>query len=184
MIMAKKKHSQASAAVVDGNLIISLPDAIDPVVWRMALGDARASALEVKQRDDKYVLVLKTPRGDVNDIAPFAEKQTALNALMCVADAMQSAEGKINPAAPLAQGKPAGQAPTAISAIAGLKWAGAFMLVCLAVFMFTRMSGTALTTYNDGSSPANATLMPGNKAGNNSQSNGVPVSADDMLSGF
>src|SRR5690606_21303301 len=54
----------ASASVVDGTLIISLPDAITPVVWRFALGQAKASALEVRPQDDgTFMLLLKTPRG-------------------------------------------------------------------------------------------------------------------------
>lgn len=90
----------ASASVVDGTLILSLPDAISPVVWRLELGQAKASALEVRQgEDDVYTLLLKTPRGDGNDIARFVSRGRAVAALMAVSRAMEQAHGQIYPAA-------------------------------------------------------------------------------------
>ena len=53
----------ASAKVVDGTLILSLPDAISPVVWRMELGHAKSSAIEVREQDNgTFMLTLKTAR--------------------------------------------------------------------------------------------------------------------------
>ncbi|HEY8189211.1 MAG TPA: hypothetical protein VIF12_00890, partial [Micavibrio sp.] len=73
----------ASASVVDGALILSLPDALTPIVWRLELGQTRASALEVRDREDgSFMLLLKTPRGDVNDIAAFSSRGRAVAALM------------------------------------------------------------------------------------------------------
>lgn len=90
----------SSARVVDGTLIISLPQALTPVVWRMELGHVRSSALEVRQQENGvFMLVLKTPRGDVNDIAPFDSRGRAVQALMAVSRAMEQAHGQIVPPA-------------------------------------------------------------------------------------
>lgn len=87
----------ASARVIDGTLILSLPDAITPVVWRLDLSQTRASALEVRaQEDGHFTLLLKTPRGDVNDIASFASRGRAVAALMSVTRAMEQAQGQIH----------------------------------------------------------------------------------------
>lgn len=86
----------ASASVVDGTLIISLPQAVTPVVWRMELGHVRASALEVRKQDNgTHVLTLKTPKGDVYDIAPFDTRGKAVQALMSVSRAMEQAHGQM-----------------------------------------------------------------------------------------
>jgi len=89
----------SNASVVDGTLILSLPDAITPVVWRMELGHVKSSAMEVRENDDKTcTLFLKTPRGDMNDIAPFSSKAQAVRALMAVSHAMERAHGQVLPA--------------------------------------------------------------------------------------
>lgn len=85
----------ASAHVVDGTLILSLPQAITPVVWRMELGYVRASAMEVRAQENLYMLTLKTPKGDVHDIAPFDSRGKAVQALMSVSRAMTRAHGQL-----------------------------------------------------------------------------------------
>ncbi len=85
-----------SAKVVDGMLILSLLDAIQPVVWQMELGQSKSSALEVRPKDDgTFGLYLKTPRADVQEIAPYATKEKAIRALSAVTRAMERAQGHI-----------------------------------------------------------------------------------------
>src|SRR5262245_7065246 len=140
----KKSSSTASAKVVDGNLIISLPDAKNPIVWRMALGEARAAALEVRELANDFVLVLKYPKGDTTEIAPFHDRQTATNALMAVSDAMQQAHGHIQ-SAPVVHGAPTyGFAP---QSSLGWKWMIPFALILIAIFLFTRTSATVPVDY-------------------------------------
>ena len=92
----------SSASVVDGTLILSLPDALAPVVWRMDLGHVKSSALEVRdQSDGTFMLTLKTPREDIHNIAPFATRAQAVRALMAVSRAMEQGHGQIKPAAAL-----------------------------------------------------------------------------------
>ncbi|MCB1557493.1 MAG: hypothetical protein KDJ50_01055 [Alphaproteobacteria bacterium] len=86
------------AKVVDGILILSLPDADSPVVWQMEVGQAKSSAMEVRpadQNNSSYKLVLKTPRADVLDIASYSKKEDAVRALMTVSEAMENAQGQI-----------------------------------------------------------------------------------------
>ena len=100
MIESITGNYSASASVVDGTLILSLPDALTPVIWRLELGQARASAMEVRDREDgSFVLLLKTPRGDVNDIAAFSSRGRAVAALMTISRAMEQAHGQIRPPA-------------------------------------------------------------------------------------
>ena len=102
---------ESSAKVVDGNLILSLPDAINPVVWRMELGSVKASALEVKPlaAEGTFLLSLKTPKGEVHDIAPFQTRDQAVRALMRVSAGLQGAQGKLSPVAQPVQASPVAQ---------------------------------------------------------------------------
>ena len=82
-----------SANVVDNSLVLSLPNAINPVVWRMELAKAKMSAIEI--REDKlgdFTLILKTPKGDSNEIARFNDKSDALKGLGAISSAMSKAE--------------------------------------------------------------------------------------------
>lgn len=90
-----EKYS-TTAKVIDGTLILTLPDAIKPVVWQMQLGQTKSSALEVREQGGVWLLVLKTPRMDVMEIAPFATKEAAVKALLAVSRAMERAQGQLN----------------------------------------------------------------------------------------
>ncbi len=173
--MFKNKTAESSAKVVDGNLIISLPDAKDPVVWRMALGEARAAALEVRPKDADYALVLKYPKGDTTEIAPFASKETATRALMAVSKAMQESHGHIRPAS--------GTPPTADSASAGSsaswKWLIPLILIILGIFFLNR-SASMLPSDYAGNETAGTATAPGGA----SDETGVPLSADSFLNGM
>jgi len=86
----------STAKVIDGTLILTLPDAIRPVVWQMQLGQTKSSALEVREQNNSWILYLKTPRMDVMEIAPFATKEAAVRALLAVSKAMEKAQGHFN----------------------------------------------------------------------------------------
>ncbi len=166
--MFTQKTARSSAKVVDGNLIISLPDAKNPIVWRMALGEARAAALEVREQANEYVLVLKYPKGDSIDIAPFDNKPTATNALMAISKAMQEAHGQIK-SIPTS-------APYTASSSMGWKWIIPLALILAALFLFSRTASVTPVDYTTGTATANPTT-----SGNNDV--GVPLSADSVLSG-
>ena len=82
-----------SASIIDNSLVLSLPNALNPVVWRMELAKAKMSAFEI--REDKlgdFVLTLKTPKGDTNEIARFKSRNDALKGLNAVTTAMRKAD--------------------------------------------------------------------------------------------
>lgn len=180
-----EEHFESAAKVVDGNLIISLPDAINPIVWRMELGSVKASALEVKQHETNgtYVLSLKTPKGEVHDIAPYAIREGAVAALMRVSAALQSAEGRMTAAVQTTpHGEQAGH-PVFMKPDAGaLKWIFALAGVIVLVFLFASLAktspGVRVAEDIPGQTSASSTT------GTAQTESGVAQSADDALKGY
>lgn len=181
---------ESSAKVVDGNLILSLPDAINPIVWRMELGSVKASALEVKTQNAEgpFVLTLKTPKGDVHEIAPYETRDGAVTALMRVSNALQSAEGRIAPAASKSSGVGPLSPPVETVFIkpdsSTVKWLLLLGGVLLAIFLFAymaKLSAPVQTADVPGMESA-TTVAPGPSGSNDG--NGVAQSADDLLGGF
>lgn len=184
------EDTQAStASVVDGNLILSLPDAINPIVWKMELGSVKSSALEVRKNPDgTHMLLLKTSKGDVHDIAPFEEKQTAVKALMAVSNALKNSHGHM--AFPATQ-------PQTTQATAPykpqhdfftpnketIKWVLAFIgvLIVISLFAYKAKNTAYIPASSQGLAVENsATGIDGTSTGES----GIPQSADDMLRGF
>jgi hypothetical protein len=166
------KDYTSSARVVDGTLILSLPDAINPVVWRMELGNIKASALEIRtQENGASLLVLKTPKGETYEIAPFSTRQAALDALMRVSTALQStAARKIDAPAPGIHIA----APGNDNDKTGWLWAAAGLLIVLLLFVYLA------TLIPDASPTGTATQTSSGSSGDS----GVPQSADELLQGF
>ncbi|MBI4031496.1 MAG: hypothetical protein HY370_07435 [Proteobacteria bacterium] len=161
----------SSAKVVDGMLILSLPDAVSPVIWRMELGHAKASAMEVRENGDGTVsLVLRTPRGETNEIAPFATRAAAVKALMAVSRALEAGQGR-STAQPQTNAAPMRQRG---GLVPGLIAVG--ILIILISMFFSMMPKTVPM----GVAPASG--VPGATTANGSTA-GVPVSADDFLRG-
>ncbi len=95
--MAEKYIS--TAKVVDGVLILSLPDAVSPIVWQMELGQSKSSALEIRTTDNgQFILALKTPRQDVLEIATYANRDAAVKALLVTSQALEKAQGQLKSA--------------------------------------------------------------------------------------
>lgn len=174
-----KDRYESSAQVVDGNLILTLPDAINPVIWRMELGNVRTSALEVRANDNHYLLALKTPKGDVHDIAPFENKDRALYALMQVSKALGKAEGKIAPQLATAQPHILQAQSPAVKTGNGLKWISALGTIIILIFLFSY----AARLSPDGEVLGGVSEQTTAPSGSASQT-GVPLSADQELRGF
>ena len=183
MIESITGNYSASASVVDGTLILSLPDALTPVIWRLELGQARASAMEVRDREDgSFVLLLKTPRGDVNDIAAFSSRGRAVAALMTISRAMEQAHGQIRPpAANDGDSYNPSRLPVPVHGGHGSqkkKRNGKNILAgMVAVALIVILLGTLI---NLGPIPAGPLPSASPAAGDASQT-GVAVSADDFL---
>lgn len=175
--------SHSSARVVDGKLILSLPHALTPVVWQMDMTQAKASALEVRENGGKntFSLILKTPRGEDTEIAPFETRAQAVEALMSVARALENAQGQIRPF-PETTGLGGGEAAYRPAKSRSLgKWVAGILSVLL-LLILVNIWGSLLPRDPEGVSgrpidPVSLDSAPAAK------SSGVPVSADDFLNG-
>lgn len=165
---------ESSAKVVEGNLILSLPDAVNPIVWRMELGNVKASALEVRAgtADGLFVLSLKTPKGESHDVAPFDSREKAVHALMCVSNAMQNAERGLSAPLPGYAAMPDGGKKQKMGI---WKWLLVLVGVLLIIFLFSYLGNVAPRTGD-----VSAVSGPGESEGES----GIPQSADEMLKGF
>lgn len=170
----------SSAKVVDGTLVLSLPNALSPVVWRMELGHVKASALEVRDADnDSFILTLKTPREDVHDIAPFATRAAAVKALMAVSRALEQQQ-HTTPAV-VANDTSDTPVPVQKSTVntTGKKSKALTGLIALLI-----LGGLIMLFMNiapkSASFPGGAD-QPASFVGNPATTTGVPVSADDFL---
>lgn len=178
----------SSASVVDGTLILSLPDAMTPVVWRMDLVHAKASALEVRTSEDGlFTLVLKTPRGDVNEVAKFDNRGRAVSALMSVSRAMESAHGRIYPAANDGQPYNPTHLPVPTMPVrarkinrSGKSWVGAVVAVIAIIVLGSILMNLAPQSQFGGLAATNPAAGAASRAPA-TQTNGVAVSADEFL---
>jgi len=176
--MTKANKKTSAVKIVDGKLILSLPDAKEPVVWQMDLEQAQSASFTVKEdkKAKAFNLVFKTQGEKQEEIAPFADKQDAINVLMETSEALQNAQGKIHTRANTSA--PAGSAPNNEK---GGKL-GAFLAAALIIILFITWAAFS-------SAPSKLTGMSsagGNSyntdTGNPREAAGVPISADDFLS--
>jgi hypothetical protein len=163
-----------SAKILDGILILTLPDALRPVVWQMELGQTKSSAMEVReQQDGTFVLTLKTARQDVVDIAPYDSRDKAVRALIAISKAMEGAHGHLRiPAAKTnSQFLPAVIPQTEPGRRKIARIAIGLVLVLGLMFFLTTMGGP----------PNPSTLTPAAGGAAAADATGEPLSADDYL---
>jgi hypothetical protein len=177
--MKLNKAPASSARVVDGILILSLPDAIHPVVWQMELGQSKASALEVRDTgEDLFTLVLKTPRQDVIEVAQFREKSHALHVLFELSKAMEKAKGQIR--SPIAANENNHHLPAVIpgssvaQASAGLLKFFLRSIAVIVAFVIVVFGGLYLVSLLGSQQPISAATPQ-------AATSGVPQSADEFL---
>lgn len=90
-----KKHAgqhHSTASVVEGTLILTLPNARTPTVWRMGLETASTAAFQaVSSSDgDGHTLVMVAADGKQHNIASFDDREQTVEALMAASEAMQN----------------------------------------------------------------------------------------------
>ncbi|MCB1529459.1 MAG: hypothetical protein H6853_00830 [Rhodospirillales bacterium] len=188
------KH-QSTASVSGECLVLSLPGAIDPVVWRMELSQVKSSAFEIHERENgRHILCMKNSAGQHEDIAPFFNREDAVQALICVSSALQNA-AQHNITVPVAANT---QGPKEGAKIAGgaaeipppvqrsshkteaLKWLVTAVGVIVVLGLFFYLS--SLTPQSSGVFSAEQTANSGRE--DEGSSTGVPVSASDFLNGL
>jgi len=187
MGLLKQKQLSSSAEVVEKHLILSLPNAIDPVVWRMALTKIGTASFEVKpiKGKENYKLVLKPKKGAAELIAPFETKDEALEALVHASNALQKTEGEVATSVAHAcenvNTQTQQQSPTQKSNSA--KWlyllAGFFTVIGLYLYLASQIPNRVADFGSDVVS--NQTEQKNTSGGSKT---GVPLSADDFLSGL
>ncbi|NCT40277.1 MAG: hypothetical protein GW778_01250 [Alphaproteobacteria bacterium] len=184
VLKSKSNKTGASASVVDGKLILSFPQAQTPVLWQMDLTQAKSSALEVLKdgKGSEFSLTLKTQKGEQVKIASFESRDEALEGLMAAADALKSAHGNIYTAANEDQKITYTNAPKQKSGKG--KWITGIVALFALFILFGIWSMTIPTppsSIQTTSAASNTSAQ--SPATSAAQSAGVPVSADDFLSG-
>ncbi len=182
-----------SAKVIDGILVLSLPDAVTPVVWKMDFGATKASAIEVRAgNNDNHDLVLKTPKADAYTIASYDKASLATRALMAITTAMNNSQGHINPYKGNGLPVPIYSQPRARKSAGNiilktLKW----LFLLLAVIALLFVASIAVPLFFGGSDNTTqitqTTRAPAMRTQDDNStarsSVGEPVSADDFLLG-
>lgn len=179
---------QDDAKVVDGKLILSLPNAATPVVWQMDLAQAKASALEVNDnKKGNFALVMKTPKGETIEIAPFENKEQAVKSLMAASKALSRAHGQIHVASAPAAAHAAGSTaqPVIINTHAKSSWLKKIALLAIGlgiIFVMLNILSSMAPRAPAGMEPMGlSNLASQQQAPAAADQTGVPVSADEYL---
>jgi hypothetical protein len=179
MVFSLKKQNNKvmiSADVVDDYLILSLPNALEPVVWRMAMDKIGTAAFEVKQeaKSEKANLILKPKKGTAEIIAPFATKEEAIEALVAASNAMHNGSTHN---APTRKNNIIKNNSKISNSSETQKWIivllGAIIVIGLYSYLTTLIPDTI-----ESNSLSNQASMATNAP---QETTGVPVSADDFL---
>ncbi len=179
MLNLGKNVKNAPAKVVGGRLVLSFPDARQPVLWQMALEETRSSAFEITQagNDSAYALVMKKGE-EKQEIASFADKDSASEALMAIGRALENPE-----AATVSVSASGAATPSNSNAKGALKFLasvfGILVIIGLVMFMMSqtpRPPAGLMASANTTGQQADANANP--------QASGEPVSADAFLRGF
>ena len=187
----------AKGQVIDGHLILSLPHAAEPVVWRMELDKIGTASFEVKQDNETGAakLVLKPKKGTAEVIAPFSNKEDAVEALLVASNALQNAKPQsVSYTAPTKNESTNSKAEKTITRYHDIpqqpagnqnseasKWLvaifGAIIVIGLYYYLTTLIPEniTGLETQSTAISTSSA---------DPASSTGVPVSADEFLGSF
>ena len=182
MSFVGNKKIKSSAEVVDKHLILSLPNAIEPIVWRMDLSKMGTASFEIKKikSSDAHKLVLKPKKGTAESIAQFEDKETALNALLQASEAMQRPEHSEQFAAPINNANNKQTTLTQPKNKSSNKWLYLFLgfLAVIALYIYMTMQIPKKITRPTNNSE---TTIP---SSNDKAPVGVPLSADDFLNGL
>ncbi len=184
----KKLNSQSTAEVVDNHLILSAPNAIDPVMWRMSLEKIGTAAFEVKSDNDteKFKLLLKPKKGTAEIIAVFSSKEEAVEALIASSNAMQSAinlnasSSKSTIASDIADHKSQNNAHITSNA-PRKQGSGRWFIVLMGLVIVSGLYFYLNTLMPTTTAIGQSTSQSSNIITDPSQTIGKPVSADDFL---
>lgn len=174
----KQKNSKATALVVDGKLILSFPSAASPVLWQMDLNEVQSCAFEVIEGKDQhsFALVMKNPKGETIQIAPFISREQAIDGLLSASDALKNAHGKIRPAN--TSSGPSGGYYQAAHKPHGRFWLKTFGVLA-GIIVFLMIVSAVMAPRGPGA--LQNTTGQENTGVNTARDAGIPMSADDFL---
>lgn len=172
------KNQKSTAAVVDGKLILSFPNASTPVVWQMDLLKTTEMAIEMRKNEEEggFSLVLKkaAQRGD-KIIANFDREQEATSGLIATSKALKEAHGK------MAHMQAQSDGGVSLVQAASPARAGSLGKIALVLILVVGLVGLYNMAQNMQLQQVRAEIgSPGASASAPSQV-GVPLSADDFL---
>lgn len=176
-----QNNKSTSATVVDGHLVLSLLNAQDPKIWRMALDKIGTASFELKpDKDGKDTkLVLKPKKGTAEIIAIFDTKENALEALTLASNALSHGEkekAKIETKTKSVSNNYTDMpAPVKLSK----KWMVLLLGACFIIALYAYMTSLMPERIYE----FEQSTTQNNQSGT-SQSTGVPLSADEFLSGM
>lgn len=172
---------KSTAKVADGVLVLSLPDALTPQLSRIDLGKVKNFTLEIWEDDaGSFVLGEKNDKGDKKGIAAFADRKSAVRALMAASRAMEQVVYYSDKAGGGDQGAVLpGPVPAQAKGVGGFIGKALTVLIGLVLLLF--LIGLLLGGQMPASNYDAMTMSP--SAPSSSGSGGVPMSADDFLRG-
>lgn len=180
MGLLNKKELTSSAKVVDKHLILSLPNAVEPVIWRMSLDKIGTASFEIASTKNSTVckLVLKPKKGTAETIAKFNQKDESLEALIKASEALQSSEHADTTKSKIAtenKAAPSNKEKT------NHKWLYLFIGFLAVIGLYAYMSSLMPKKINDFGQTKQTNTAFGNAP---KTETGVPLSADDFLNGM
>jgi len=87
--------SKPTAKISKNKLVLSLPDAMTPVVWMMDISDKSSFVLKVDQNENGQFIVQKISLDGkkIEDIAYYASKKKAVRAMTVISKVMEDGSG-------------------------------------------------------------------------------------------
>lgn len=174
--IAKQRSNGTSAELVDGHLVLSLLDAQEPKIWRMALDKIGTASFEIKKTKDseETKLVLKPKKGTAEIIAVYDTQEQAIHALTNASYALQGK--KQSKAQAIATEAPTSTPQNTNDNKQRSKWSILLLAVIVVIGLYIYLTSMM---------PEVSPIITGTTTAQSSQNQtGVPMSADDFLRGM
>ena len=162
-----------TANMTDNRLILSLPDAITPVVWVMDINDAGSFVIKVERDANDLYILQKVSINDkkTEDVAYYKDKKSAIRALTTFTR-MANGNNKSS--------NSGGFGHAIWSILKTLLYIALGLILIVAIAYAALFTYTGLTTPSyDGAIVQQQTMQPTQET--NTDAVGVPMSADDFL---
>lgn len=169
----KKQEAKASAQVKDGALVLYLPQALKPCVWRMDLDILSETSIEIDEKDNIYILATRDINGVIKSIAGFHSLDDAQEALALSLEALMATQ-------PNKAGKSGSSFVRSIPFWPIIKWGFIILLV-----LWT-LATLFLTDYEEGALPPQAQTTGSNNTDASALDEtgqikmGVPIDVDSL----